>query len=169
MYREARLEGRGLGCVARRDIQAGEVLVSEEVGLAIGGRRGAGAVLEAFLTMGRDQQEEYLHLANKYEEEESLWSEHTRRMLAERQVEVEGLHLDQEGQDLANKVWQIFETNSFPNGVFLKVARFNHSCRPNAEFRWDQRAGRREVRAVRGVRGGEEVTISYSRWGCTTL
>ena len=31
-------------------------------------------------------------------------------------------------------VWGIYKTNTFTQGVYLQMSRFNHSCRPNAEI-----------------------------------
>ena len=45
MYQEVLLEGRGVGCVATRDIEEGELILSEEPSLLIGPgekRRGVG-------------------------------------------------------------------------------------------------------------------------------
>ena len=45
MYQEVLLEGRGVGCVATRDIKEGELILSEEPSLLIGPgekRRGVG-------------------------------------------------------------------------------------------------------------------------------
>ena len=102
-------------------------------------------VLEAFLRMPDNLQEEYLRLANKYDEPASQWSEYSRQLLAVKEEEVQTFGLTALSEETANRVWQIQETNSFQNGVFLKIARFNHSCCPNAEFSWIQKLGRREV------------------------
>ena len=102
-------------------------------------------VLEAFLRMPDDLQEEYLLLANKYDENPSQWSEYSRQLFVIKEEQVQGLGLTALSEETAKRVWQIQETNSFQNGVFLKIARFNHSCCPNAEFSWIQKIGRREV------------------------
>ena len=96
--------------------------------------------------MPHHSQEEYLQLANKYDEEPSQWSEYSRQLFFVKEEEVRGLGLTALSEETANRVWQIHETNSFQNGVFLKIARFNHSCCPNAEFSWMQKLGRREVK-----------------------
>ena len=52
MYREVLLEGRGVGCVATRDIEEGELILSEEPALLIGPgekRRGVGIGVIFFL------------------------------------------------------------------------------------------------------------------------
>ena len=52
MYQEVLLEGRGVGCVATRDIEEGELILSEEPALHIGPgekRRGVGIGVNLFL------------------------------------------------------------------------------------------------------------------------
>ena len=95
--------------------------------------------------MPDDLQEEYLQLSNKYNEHPSQWSEYSRQLFVIKEEQVQSLQLTALSEETANRVWQIQETNSFQNGVFLKIARFNHSCCPNAEFSWMQKIGRREV------------------------
>ena len=62
----------------------------------------------------------------------------------------------------AVKVWTIFRTNAFHNGVCLDMSRFNHSCHPNAQHFWNDDAKTRDLRALRGIEDGEELTVSYS-------
>ena len=65
----------------------------------------------------------------------------------------------------ALKVWSIYKTNGFPNGVFLKMSRFNHSCRPNAEWLWNKETKTQDVRVLRKIKEGEEITLGYtSQW-----
>ena len=69
----------------------------------------------------------------------------------------------------------IWRTNNFAlgpshskcsNGVFPTIARFNHSCIPNAEFSWSEKRGRQEVRAIKSIEIGEEISLCYftSKW-----
>lgn len=64
----------------------------------------------------------------------------------------------------------IWRTNNFAlgasglrvdNGLFLNISRFNHSCCPFAEFTWNPRKRRQELRAIRNIPCGTEITISY--------
>ena len=73
----------------------------------------------------------------------------------------------------------IFETNAFPcdtsepseniprhahepaDGVFLRAARFNHSCRPNVAHTWDVAAREMVFRALRDIAHGEELCVNY--------
>lgn len=45
--------------------------------------------------------------------------------------------------------------------VFEVASRINHSCVPNARFRWDEAAGRMDYYVVRKVLEGEELCIDY--------
>ncbi|KAJ4387335.1 hypothetical protein N0V93_007924 [Gnomoniopsis smithogilvyi] len=45
--------------------------------------------------------------------------------------------------------------------VFEVASRINHSCVPNARFRWDEEAGRMDYYTLRKVLEGEEVCIDY--------
>lgn len=45
--------------------------------------------------------------------------------------------------------------------VFEIASRINHSCVPNARFRWDEETGRMDYYTVRKVLEGEEVCIDY--------
>ncbi|KAH9023962.1 hypothetical protein EDB85DRAFT_2150804 [Lactarius pseudohatsudake] len=51
--------------------------------------------------------------------------------------------------------------NVLYSAVFETFSRINHSCCPNAMFRWDKETFSGEIRAMRPISEGEEVTISY--------
>jgi len=64
----------------------------------------------------------------------------------------------------------IWRTNNFAlgrthskcsNGIFPKLSRFNHSCVPTAEFRWNERRQMQEIRAIRHIRVGQEICLCY--------
>lgn len=66
----------------------------------------------------------------------------------------------------------IVRSNGYPLGpnsdvgaIFPLVARLNHACRPNAQHAWISKRGLEVVHAVRGVKEGEELTLSYSVGG----
>lgn len=50
------------------------------------------------------------------------------------------------GQDLAARIWGIFNTNAFENGVCQNLSRVNHSCSPNTEFVWNNELQTQELR-----------------------
>lgn len=47
------------------------------------------------------------------------------------------------------------------HGVFMQASRLNHSCLPNAQETWNEKAGKLSIHACRDVAGGEEITISF--------
>ena len=72
----------------------------------------------------------------------------------------------------------IWKTNNFAlgrsssksnNGIFPKLSRFNHSCVPSAEFRWNETLNRQEIRAIREIVPGEEITLCYFTVGIMEL
>jgi hypothetical protein len=60
----------------------------------------------------------------------------------------------------------IFRSNAYNTGddhigLFPKVARINHSCRPNCGNHWSEKRGERVIYAARDIEEGEELTVSY--------
>ena len=49
-------------------------------------------------------------------------------------------------EEIAAKIWGIFNTNSFENGVYNLLSRVNHSCVPNAEFVWNKELQTQDLR-----------------------
>ena len=68
-------------------------------------------------------------------------------------------------------VVSIYEANNFDmgagTGMCLDASRINHSCIPNAHFSWNANIERETVHAVKDIRKGEEITISYLPAICT--
>ena len=64
------------------------------------------------------------------------------------------------------RVFKIYSNNAFSNGVFLKMSRFNHACKPNAEAFWNEDVGINDLIAIRSIQQGEEITISYLGMHC---
>ena len=48
--------------------------------------------------------------------------------------------------------------------IILYNFRFNHSCTSNAEGNWNEDESTREIRAVKKIKKGEEITICYLRY-----
>lgn len=59
--------------------------------------------------------------------------------------------------------------NSEVGGIFPQIARMNHSCRPNAQHSWNKKLQREVVHAVREIRKGDEMTLSYSTGGPSAM
>jgi len=54
-----------------------------------------------------------------------------------------------------------YNTGDDQVGLFPKLARINHSCRPNSGNWWSEKEERRIIYAARDIEEGEEITVSY--------
>jgi hypothetical protein len=84
------------------------------------------------------------------------------------------LHNNFPGQP--NPFSNIVRTNAYPLGsnsgvgaIFPVTARINHSCRPNAQQWWNPRLEKETVHAVREIKEGEEITMSYIQGGASSV
>lgn len=66
----------------------------------------------------------------------------------------------------------IFRTNALPcgadsviGGVYPTICLINHSCLPNAHNSWNDDTKCETIHAVRYIKAGEEITISYEKGG----
>ena len=105
--------------------------------------------------MSQSDKLEYNKLYNRFKENKNSkdsqkWKEH----LLERNV-------TREMADVIVEVFGIYVSNSFRQGVGIQTSRFNHSCAANAEFSFNERLEKMEVRAISKVKAGEEITINY--------
>ncbi|KAF3354190.1 hypothetical protein VdG1_07655 [Verticillium dahliae VDG1] len=72
-------------------------------------------------------------------------------------------------------VEDVMRTNSFnldisgvPHmGMFPKISRVNHACKPNSFMRFSKRSFGATIVAFRDIHPGEEITISYAPFGLT--
>ncbi|KAF5538177.1 SET domain-containing protein [Fusarium phyllophilum] len=66
----------------------------------------------------------------------------------------------------------IIRTNALPCGpgsivgaVYPTICLINHSCLPNSHNNWNSEAGHETIHAIRPIKAGEEITISYGEGG----
>ena len=144
------VEGKGLGCIANCKIKRGTLIEREEPALKVkvleietyseNLEQSAGVIIDGFNRMVNKSKEDYLKLCNKFkmldpklpDYNERLESLPKLREIIRRYISTSDLRdIDVE---TAAQVFEIYKTNTFPNGVFLKISRFNHSCVANAEY-----------------------------------
>ena len=174
LYQEESVPVKGIGCVAIKDIKKGNLVLREVPQLLQADEeiirdpntstmqkflQIADGVMKSFLGMSREDQESYMKLHNNYDSKS--WSagmmlDYSFVMQATGQMTFPNI-----SKDKAFKVWAIYKTNAFDNGVCLKMSRFNHSCRPNAQWFWNDDTSSQDLRALRKIRQGEEITLSY--------
>ena len=100
-------------------------------------------VMDTFLTLSKDTKAQYLTLRDSFnyldnEEEFTLDINTIDVSIFKDIVSV--------SREVAAKVWGIFNTNYFVNGVFFYLSRVNHSCAPNSEFVWNPTDRTQELR-----------------------
>ena len=87
-----------------------------------------------------------------------------------RRLAVMGLSDSHAPEGEASTALGIWRTNAMPgsghSGLFALCCRMNHSCQPNARWCWRRYLGRQLIIAMRPIRAGDEVTVSYiSQYG----
>jgi len=151
LFKEVELAGKGTGLVASKDLPPGVLLLSES----------------PLLTIPWWQR---LAQFNRTKERRELLSKQLQGLSNEKQERFWKLS-DCKAEPGENpSIDGIWRTNNFAlgpsgpktnNGLFLKISRFNHSCRPLAEFSWNPVRKKQEVRVVRPIKSGTEITVSY--------
>jgi hypothetical protein len=142
-------QGKGLGVFAAHDLDIGDFIMRETPALKIvppdfvkGSGYPMNAVTELvraeFNTLPPKQQEEIMSLT---------------------------YHATAHEEATMDKLGIIFRTNAYNSGtdigLFPKIARINHSCRPNASYYWSEVLNKRIVYATRKIEEGEEIFVSY--------
>ena len=120
-------------------------------------------IMKAFLGMEPKDQKMYMQLHNNYAKEDTNeWSEGMVENLEAVMDATDNMtQFENISKEKAHLVWGIFEANSFHNGVCLAMSRFNHACQSNAQYFWNEDTNTRDIRALRKINKGEEITVNY--------
>jgi hypothetical protein len=74
-------------------------------------------------------------------------------------------HANTAEKESTDELGIIFRTNAYNTGdkvgLFPKIARINHSCRPNTSYYWSDKLNKRIVYATQKIKQGEEFFVSY--------
>ena len=163
LYKVDIIEGKNLGCIALKTIKRGTLIVQEKPVCYNGGRKvfyhenpNTKCIWNSYQNMSQSDKLEYNKLYNRFKENKnSKDSQKWKESLLESNV-------TREMADVMVEVFGIYVSNSFrQGGVGIQTSRFNHSCAANAEFWFNERLEKMEVRAISKVKAGEEITINY--------
>ena len=113
-----------------------------------------GKVIQLFENLPRPAQSQYLELSHHA----STDNEFVRKIAHEcyrNQRKNAGLTPEQ-----VERVFNIYRTNAFNNGLFLMLAKFNHSCYPKAEILVNEDSSR-SIIAIDDIGKGEEIVHNY--------
>ncbi|KAK0485898.1 hypothetical protein IW261DRAFT_1452639 [Armillaria novae-zelandiae] len=163
--------GKGLGIFATRKVTAGALILAERaLMIAPAGVRGSPGIFEKYSAEQARQTvlfewEKQLEVAYKRMPEEhqkafiALYNSHTQDgsgpIMGVMRTNAYGL-----GSRLEDK-W-LGAVGAAYTGVFNELSRLNHSCRPNTYRTFDMVSFAMEIRALRDIEEGEELTTSYS-------
>ncbi|KAF2419587.1 SET domain-containing protein [Tothia fuscella] len=141
--------GKGLGVFALHDLDVGSIIMRETPIFTIQRPsfiKGTGYPMEAVSQLVRS---EFALLASKQQEEVMNLTYHA-------------TDTEKENSDVLGL---IFRSNAYKTGedigLFPKISRINHSCRPNTSYYWNAKQNKRIVYANRKIRKGEELFDSY--------
>ena len=122
-------------------------------------------VVSSFNRMKKTDQEDYLKLHNNFDHIHSLPPQKYSLLKTElemRKLSLNSVEANIEKAEEMIKIFNIYGSNAFLNGVYLKMSRLNHSCRPNAEICSDSDVSKPlNIRAMSKIEAGEEIFISY--------
>ncbi|KAG6154518.1 hypothetical protein E4U51_008644 [Claviceps purpurea] len=139
------IPGKGKGLVATRDIPKGTRIIAEQALFTIPGWDALSleeqkiSICQQMDALSDDQRDTFMSLHN-------------------------ALPFD----NAPEQYYGIFQTNCLPLdkkydswGIFLKACRVNHDCANSACNNWNENIKRYTLHALRNIRSGEEITISY--------
>ena len=135
LYKVEKVAGKGVGCIAMKEIKKGSLVLREAPQLLYpeNGIRTFVDVLKVFVEMSKEDRESYLDLHNKFDDDKTTRSNGMKQDFANFLHSTNQMTIPNISQEKAFKVMAIKDTNGFGNGVCLKMSRFNHSCYPNAQ------------------------------------
>ncbi|KAH7084582.1 hypothetical protein FB567DRAFT_561559 [Paraphoma chrysanthemicola] len=141
--------GKGLGMFATHDLEAGDIIMRETPPLKI--------IPPEFIKNSGYPMSEVTKLVRREFE----------KLSKQEQDEIMSLTYHGTTAEIAtvDKLGIIFRTNAYNSGteigLFPKIARINHSCRPNASYYWSDKLNKRIVFVYRKIEKGEEIFVSY--------
>ena len=143
LYKVVKIEGKDFGCVAIKDIKKGTLILQEEpqcFANATGPSKiDLKSLLDSYKSMSPGDQKEFINLHNRFEKLEDLeLTVKQKEWMSKNSICPENIL----------KIYGVYRTNSFENGVALNFARFNHSCCSNAEAMWNEEENSSEIRLV---------------------
>ncbi|KAK1988804.1 hypothetical protein LZ30DRAFT_577316 [Colletotrichum cereale] len=152
LFRVVEVPGKGLGLIASRPIRRGQRIMAQPPAVVVHRR----------FVDDIDPEGQYRVL----EDAAAHLPEATRAVFMAQMGQAAAAR-----RSTGQRVHDIMHTNSFELGLkisdghhfgnYPEVSRFNHDCRPNVAFYIDDSDLRHYTHAVRDIRPGEELTISY--------
>ncbi|CAE7035927.1 set5 [Symbiodinium sp. CCMP2456] len=137
------VDGKGLGVIAKLNLEAGDLVFAETPQLTFetDSSQSMQKVKEDFQRMPSTEKEEIMSL-------EDAWSSRGRKTLRGI-IETNGIECETTG------------SSSNTKAVCVNLSRLNHSCNANCDYSWNERDQQMEIYAQTAISEGEELCISY--------
>ncbi|KAF2438447.1 SET domain-containing protein [Karstenula rhodostoma CBS 690.94] len=144
IYAVQDIPGKGRGLIAIKDIAKGTRVISEKPIITMSNiiasiQQLDSCILDQVSSLSKGDMREFLSMANAHGGTNSIERWHG-----------------------------ILRTNALPmgpdldaGGIFLHACRINHACDSNAVNYWNENLDQLTIHAIRDIRKGEEITISY--------
>ena len=145
--------GKGLGVFAAHNLETGSIIMRETPIITIKPPDHTPGTGYPMSKISQLVHAEYNNLS-KEEQEEVLSLTYS---VLQNDIAKYGTNLDILGLIFRNNA---YDTGS-EIGLFPKIARINHSCRPNAAYYWNEKLNKRLVYATRDIEEGEEIFVSF--------
>ena len=167
LYKVDKIDGKGFGWIASRDIKAGTLICKEKYQFVPKERDPPSLTLmETFFAMSENDQKEFLNLSNLYYPDSDPYSlsddlkeEYFDLLIELQKPEFE----DNFDTNLLLKIMCIHRTNAFGDGsIGIKISRINHSCCSNSQ-RYENEEGVAEIRATSKILKGQEISLCYMK------
>ena len=165
LFRVQRVEGKGMGVIAARDVYAGELIMNEIPLLSLSteassGRKPSENDYKRVLQVVKDKIQ---GLSLRQQERFYALSGYIRDTFDNN--EDEETTSSSEGSEEPSAL-DIFRTNALPMskgyaGIFPDLARLNSHCQPNLHYSWDETKQSATVYELRTIQAGEEMNICY--------
>lgn len=144
--------GKGVGAFATRTFQRGDLVFAERPLYTTSGDSPS-QVVSVVSRLSPSSKAAFMSLHNAWGEADTM-----------------GAGLEAEGPRVVN----IHRTNSFATsqgngGIFLRCARFNHSCLPSAKYSFHEPTGTMRIYALRPIEPAEEIHVGYLSGGLPKL
>ncbi|KXT07405.1 hypothetical protein AC578_412 [Pseudocercospora eumusae] len=160
-------EGRGLGLFALRAIPAFAQILGDPIACLMKPTDDLPELYERFLELPQAQQTQYMSLS--FRDDPELDAILTHKLLQRGYTSNDAAKRIQVGHIMQNNAFTVDiggPHGAGHRGLFLNVARINHSCTPNAHVSFyppnpSDSVGHMVVHTLRELHAGDEVLISY--------
>ena len=153
--------GKGMGCIASRQVDVGERVLCESPLFSMGPtdyKHGVATAVKGGAERGRVWGRSSMSVRERVD-----------ALSPGQKAIFFGLSQNEERFGTAKAPEGIWATNALPchcfsqgySGIFPLAARMNHSCAPNVAFHWSPALGALTIHASQPISVGEELVISY--------